>query len=102
MNLAAYRSSILLVFLCSVGCVTAQRTTSSAKVGQSIAMVATCDGTPPFHFKWEKDGKPISNASGATLIIRNVQRSDAGVYVCVVSKSSAAASGHLRLVVGDQ
>ena len=101
-SLRVFRSGVALVFLCSAGCVTVPTATSSAKVGESVTMVVTAEGTPPFNFRWEKNGRPISDESGATIVIRQVKRSDAGVYVCFVSNSMAEASGRHRLIVVDR
>jgi hypothetical protein len=100
MNLGKYRLGIALVLLWLPGCATVVPTaTSSAKVGQRVRILVTAEGMPPFKYRWEKNGVRLPNETGATIVIRDVQLSDAGVYVCVVSNSLGSADDRHKLVV---
>jgi hypothetical protein len=82
-----YRFGFTLVLVFALGCATAPKTTPIVKVGKKVTMFVTADGIQPFSYRWEKDGELIANATGATIVIDQVQLSDSGVYVCVVSNA---------------
>lgn len=101
--------SIKLLFLFAVtaaflsfpasGCASAINTVA----GPSVTMViASCDGTQPFSFQWNKNGVAIAGATGTALpagstaipgsayVIPVVAASDAGVYTCTVSNGAGS------------
>ena len=100
MNFRTYRAGVVLAFLFCVGCATTVPTGIPAvKVGKKVTLFATTDGTPPFNFRWEKDGQPIANATGDRIVIDQVQLSDSGVYTCVVSNALGQTKVHHQLTV---
>ena len=99
MPLGIYRSGVALVLLFCLGCATAPTANPAVKVGKKVTMVATAEGAQPFSYRWEKDGEPIANATGATFVIDRAQVSDSGTYTCVVSNALAQVKVHRVLIV---
>jgi hypothetical protein len=61
-------------------------TNQFAVVGQDISFSATVGGSPPFQYQWAFSGGPISvTSTNATLLLTNVQLSQAGNYTLTVS-----------------
>ena len=58
----------------------------TAHVWQSPSLTVTATGFP-LHYQWRKDGIDLPGATSATLDLRLVQTSQAGVYTVVVSNS---------------
>ncbi|MCP5527328.1 MAG: immunoglobulin domain-containing protein, partial [Verrucomicrobiales bacterium] len=52
--------------------------------GQGVGFTVTAAGTPPFSYRWWKDGSPLAEATESSLILENVQTSDAGEYQVVI------------------
>lgn len=69
-----------------------------AVVGQSHTLIAIADGAVPLTYQWRKDGVAISKATSSTLILTNLQRTQAGVYDVVVKNTQGVAlSNSVRL-----
>jgi hypothetical protein len=52
--------------------------------GAGASFSTTASGTGPFSFQWKKDGAPLSGEIASTLVLSNVQPSDAGTYSVLV------------------
>ncbi len=61
-------------------------------VGGSIGFFAVVDGTRPLFYQWQFNGSDIPNATNATLILSNLQSTDAGSYSLVVSNALSPTS----------
>jgi alpha-tubulin suppressor-like RCC1 family protein len=67
-------------------------------VGQSQILTASTQGAGPLTYQWRKDGLPIAKATNNTLILINLQRTQAGVYDVVVKNAQGVAlSNPVRL-----
>ena len=44
-------------------------------------------GEPPLYYQWLKDGTPLAGASGSSLLLTNLQATNAGNYSVVVSNA---------------
>ena len=64
---------------------------SLAAIGTTAQLTVGVQGTPPFSFSWTQNKRPIV-ASGATLSLPNVQKTNAGKYHVVVSNSAGQAT----------
>jgi uncharacterized delta-60 repeat protein len=51
----------------------------------SVALAPVSAGTPPLYYQWWKDGTPKAGATQQSLLLSNLQVSDAGNYVLAVS-----------------
>lgn len=58
----------------------------------TILFSITMTGSAPFKVQWRKNGLPVTEASGATLVLNNVQPADAGTYDAVVTNSAGSAT----------
>ncbi|XP_036358845.1 uncharacterized protein LOC115211947 isoform X2 [Octopus sinensis] len=72
--------------------------------GESVELFCNASGSPEPALIWNKDGKPLQASSriqidGYKVIIRNVQRSDAGVYMGTFTNSVGSVSQLINLVV---
>ena len=56
--------------------------------GQSATFTVSADGTSPFGYQWRFNGAPVAGATNSTLLLTNVQPSQAGNYVVAVSNSA--------------
>ena len=54
-------------------------------VGRTATFSVTASGTPPLSYQWNFDGTNISGATNTTLVLINVQLSQAGTYVVLVT-----------------
>jgi hypothetical protein len=64
---------------------TSEPQSQSAQVGSSVTFNITVQSWWPVSYRWRRNGRPIPNATNATLTLPNVQPNDAGRYVVGVS-----------------
>ena len=62
-----------------------QPSSLSVAAGASAVFSVSVFGTTPLSYQWYKDGRNISNATGATFAIASAQASDAGAYTVAIS-----------------
>jgi hypothetical protein len=55
--------------------------------GKSVTLTVTGIGTTPFSYQWLKDGTPLGGASGSSLVLTNLQLTDAGNYSVVITNA---------------
>lgn len=71
-----------------------------AQVGESATLTVQAQGSLPLSYQWRKDGVDIPGATGSTLTLNNVAKSDEADYSVHVSNTSGnATSGSGRLTV---
>jgi pectate lyase len=71
---------------------TSQPASQVVLTGGTVTFSATADGTAPISYQWDVNGTPIAGATSATLILANVQASDAGSYALTASNSVGGAT----------
>jgi len=86
--------------------ITVQPASQNREPGQSVTLSVTTVGTPPLSYQWWKDGVVMSSSTAPSLILTNLQASDAGLYAVVVSNiygtvTSAAALLTVNLATPD-
>ena len=59
-------------------------------VGENVGFSVVAAGTEPFTYQWLKDGVEIAGATGDVLSLNDVQESDAGDYVVVVTNAGGS------------
>ncbi len=62
-----------------------QPTNQTVTVGTTAQFNVKAGGTAPFNYQWSFNGTNLLNATNATLILTNVQFSQAGIYAVYVS-----------------
>jgi M6 family metalloprotease-like protein len=62
----------------------------TVQVGQDVTFDVTAAGISPFGYQWVFDGTNIAGANSPSLILTNVQLSDAGTYYVVVTNASGS------------
>jgi hypothetical protein len=55
--------------------------------GESASFSVRADGTPPFSYQWQFNGTPIVGATRTTLLMTNVNSSEAGGYAAVITNN---------------
>ncbi len=60
--------------------------------GQTVSFTVTASGTRPLFFQWQRDGKPIPDATSSMLTLTNVTPDLSGIYSVSVSNSAGSDS----------
>ncbi|MBI5387580.1 MAG: immunoglobulin domain-containing protein [Verrucomicrobia bacterium] len=60
-------------------------------VGSEAVLSVQSGGTAPLFYQWSFNGEPLAGATSASLVLANVQMSQAGVYSVVVSNQVGVA-----------
>jgi hypothetical protein len=82
----------------------AQPTGGIFYLGSSITLTSAVSGTPPLGCQWLKDGALVPGATATSLTLTNLQTTNAGSYVLVVTNligSVASAAAIVQLKVAD-
>jgi WD40 repeat protein len=72
--------------------------------GQSVTFSVNAAGYSPLSFQWRKDGVDIPGATNATLLLTNLQWTDAGAYCVLVTNlhgSMLSATGTLTVATSS-
>jgi beta-lactamase class A len=77
--------------------ITEQPHSQTVPIGGTATFHVTATGTPPLGYRWRKNGITIFGANSDTLVISNVQLSDAASYTVVVTNSASPSPGVLSL-----
>jgi hypothetical protein len=56
-------------------------------VGENVSFTADADGAKPLSLQWQKDGANILGATNFSLLLTNIQLSDAGSYSLLVTNA---------------
>jgi hypothetical protein len=77
----------------------AQASTGTVVVGQSVTFSVTASGTAPFTYQWYGNSAAITGATAATYSIGSVQATDAGSYYATVSNSAGSTTSDTATLV---
>jgi hypothetical protein len=69
-----------------------QPVTQTATAGATVTLTVAGNGSPAPALQWFKDDALISGATSSSLVLTNVQLSDAGSYDCVATNSEGTAT----------
>jgi hypothetical protein len=72
---------------CAVPIITSQPQSQIGYWGKSVTLTVTAESTTPLSYQWLKNGTSIEGASGSSLVLTNLQLTNAGNYSVVVSNS---------------
>ena len=64
-----------------------QPISQTVTVGKPVSFAVTAGGTPPLSYQWRLGGNPLPGATAASLVLTNVQLTQAGVYSVRVTNS---------------
>lgn len=99
-------SFVTRVFVGLPPTVSAQPLSQTNLVGSNVTFTVSITGTPPFSYRWRKnganlsDGSRISGSLTATLTLTNLQTTDAAQYsVMVTNEAGTIVSGGANLTV---
>ncbi len=68
----------------------AQPQSQTVPVGANAALSVTAGGTPPLSYQWLFNSKNIGGATASSLVLTDVQFTNAGVYSVIISNSVGA------------
>jgi hypothetical protein len=71
----------------TVPVITSQPRSQVGYWGKSITLTVTAAGAIPLSYQWLKGNAPIEGASGSSLVLTNLQMTDAGNYSVVVTNA---------------
>lgn len=76
------------------------------QLGATVQLYCRAKGTPEPEVIWSKNGIPLVNSKRVTIAldkesveIRDLQRSDGGIYTCIFTNSMGAVSQRIDLIV---
>ncbi len=72
---------------CQIPLITSQPRNQVGYWGKSIAFNVHALGGPPLAYQWLKNGTPIDGATGPSIVLTNLQMTDAGSYSVVVTNA---------------
>ncbi len=82
--------------------ITSSAVAQSASAGSDVTFSVVAAGTAPFTYQWLRAGQALAGATGATLTLRAVQKTDEGTYSVEVSnKAGRAVSAGAVLTVSS-
>jgi len=64
-----------------------QPRSQTAVAGTNVTLSVTAGGTPPLSYQWQLNTNIITGATGSSLLLTNLQMTDAGAYSVIVSNS---------------
>jgi hypothetical protein len=70
--------------------ITTQPQSQTVTAGEAASFAVSVTGTAPFSYQWRKNGANIAGATAATLVLTNVQSSQAGTYTVLVANSAGS------------
>jgi hypothetical protein len=82
-----------------------QPVSQTVKGGSNVTFTVTATGTQPRRYQWKKNGDPILGATGQSLLLNQVKRTNAGIYsvtVTNVAGITTSSNATLRVLVPQQ
>ena len=67
-----------------------QPASQSVAVGSTATFVVSASGTAPLNYQWQFNGGDITNATGSSLVLTNVQFANAGTYSVTITNASGS------------
>jgi hypothetical protein len=74
---------------------------ASVRVGESVILQALAVATNPIVYAWFQDGQRVPTANSSTLVLADIQLTNAGNYVLVASNSFGMATSGVATVIVD-
>src|ERR1035441_6519253 len=77
---------------CHIPIITSQPHSQVGYWGKSVILTVTTAGTAPLSYQWLQNGTPIQGATGSSLVLTNLQLTNAGDYSVVVTNAYGSAT----------
>lgn len=81
--------------------ITSSPASQTVTVGQTATFTVTATGTGPFTYQWQKNTTNLVGQTGSTLTLTNVQASDAGSYLVVVTGAAGPVTSEAATLTVD-
>ena len=95
------QSSNVTLLVGEAPAIVSQPTSTTVRVGDAVTFAVTATGTAPLQYQWTKSGSNVLGATDSSLVLTNLQLSDAGSYAVQVSNLfGSASSSNAVLTVG--
>ncbi len=72
--------------------ITQQPASQTVAAGATVTFSVVAAGTAPLNYQWQKDGADLAGKTDSTLTLNNVQASEFGDYLVVVSNAAGSVS----------
>lgn len=72
--------------------ITAQSSSQTLTLGSTAVLSVTATGLPTPTLQWSKNGNVVAGAINSTLVLNNVNATDAGQYTCTVTNTSGTST----------
>ena len=72
--------------------ISTQPFSQNAVAGAAVTFTAAASGTAPLSYQWRRDGATLTGATNATLILGNVQSTDAGTYAVTITNAAGSST----------
>ncbi len=79
---------------CGMPEITAQPQSQVGYWGKNVTFDITADGVPAVSYQWLKGGKPIAGATSSSLVLTNLQMTDAGIYTAVITNAMGSVTSN--------
>jgi hypothetical protein len=105
-NRALSPSEIAAIYLagsagkCGIPIITSQPDPQVGYWGKSVTFYVQATGASPQYYQWLQNGTPIQGATGASLVLTNLQLTNAGNYSVVITNaygSTTSSSAYLTM-----
>ncbi|WP_414661646.1 beta strand repeat-containing protein [Horticoccus sp. 23ND18S-11] len=73
---------------------TTHPTSQTVNAGTTVTFAVVATGSPVPTLQWRKNGTVLAGQTGLSLVLPNVQSSDAGSYVCVATNTVSSATSN--------
>ena len=83
-------SNTVVLTVASMPAITTQPASRTVNVGVNVTFTAAASGSPAPTFQWQKDGSNLPGATSASLVLTNVQLTDAGSYRVIASNPAGS------------
>jgi hypothetical protein len=72
---------------------------STNNVGAEASLTVVANGSPPLNYRWLHEGTNVVGGTNSTLLLSNLQASDAGAYSVVITNFAGSVIGGVAKVV---
>ncbi len=82
--------------------ITVQPQSQNVTAGTNLTLTVTVSGSSTLNYQWRRNGTPISGATASSLLLPNIQFSDAAAYDVAVTNLAGQAASAAATITVDQ